>query len=148
MSAAASDQEDGAYPTIAGTGTGTEDYFGGAWNFDVPGQGDTEFSMSCLGLPQVIRTDGLYRSQQRSAMYRWRILDPIHFHQDVTVHIQAPGCQSGYRYNPCRTTSARPVHGHEKSPAVFCLDRPVANRPAFPQRDRLQIGGEPTDAPT
>ena len=39
------DDED--YPTICGTGT--EDYFGGAWNFDVPGQGYTEFSTPYLG---------------------------------------------------------------------------------------------------
>ncbi|MGO2820139.1 MAG: glycoside hydrolase family 172 protein, partial [Brachybacterium tyrofermentans] len=29
-------QPDGGFPTIAGTGT--EDYFGGAWNFDIPGE--------------------------------------------------------------------------------------------------------------
>jgi hypothetical protein len=31
--------DDEEFPTICGTGT--EDYFGGAWNFDVPGQGYT-----------------------------------------------------------------------------------------------------------
>ena len=49
-----------SYPTICGTGT--EDYFGGAWNFDVPGRGYTEFSTPYLGMPQVIRPDGLYVS--------------------------------------------------------------------------------------
>ena len=33
---------DDEFPTICGTGT--EDYFGGAWNFDVPGQGYTAYS--------------------------------------------------------------------------------------------------------
>ena len=33
---------DAEFPTICGTGT--EDYFGGAWNFDVPGQGYTAYS--------------------------------------------------------------------------------------------------------
>ena len=129
------EQEDGAYPTIAGTGT--EDYFGGAWNFDVPGKGYTEFSTPYLGMPQVIRPDGLYRSQQRFGMYRWHILDPIHFHQDLTVDIQALGWQSGHRYNP--------LHDDIASTALFYLDRPTANRPEFPHRDRLQIAGEPMD---
>ncbi|MFB9237570.1 DUF2961 domain-containing protein [Plantactinospora siamensis] len=40
-------------PTICGTGT--EDYFGGAWNFDVPGQGYTAYTTPYLGLPQIIR---------------------------------------------------------------------------------------------
>ena len=32
-----------------------------------------------LGLPQVIRPDGLYVSQQRFGMYRWHVPDPIRF---------------------------------------------------------------------
>ena len=59
------DQE---FPTIAGTGT--EDYFGGAWNFDVPPHGYTAFSTPYLGMPQVLRPIGLYASQQRFA-YRF-----------------------------------------------------------------------------
>jgi hypothetical protein len=54
---------DEAFPTICGTGT--EDYFGGAWNFDVPGQGYTGYTTPFLGLSQILRPDGLYRSQQR-----------------------------------------------------------------------------------
>jgi hypothetical protein len=53
---------DEQFPTICGTGT--EDYFGGAWNFDVPGQGYTTYSTPFLGLHQVIRPNGLYRSQR------------------------------------------------------------------------------------
>src|SRR5580698_5104269 len=57
------------FPTICGTGT--EDYFCGAFNFDVgvlekdqvPGY--REFSTAYAGLPQVIRPDGLYKSQTR-----------------------------------------------------------------------------------
>ncbi|HWG85901.1 MAG TPA: glycoside hydrolase family 172 protein, partial [Deinococcales bacterium] len=48
---------DSDYPTICGTGT--EDYFGGAWNFDT-GERYQEFSTPYLGLPQVLRPDGLY----------------------------------------------------------------------------------------
>ena len=58
---------DGAWPTICGTGT--EDYFGGAWNFEHPPGRYGRFSTPFLGLPQVIQPDGPYRSQQRFGMY-------------------------------------------------------------------------------
>jgi hypothetical protein len=89
---------DDQFPTICGTGT--EDYFGGAWNFDVPGQGYTLFSTPFLGLHQILRPDGLYRSQQRFGMYRWHVRDPIRFGQDLRVTVQALGWRSGRRYLP------------------------------------------------
>ncbi|MDP9316008.1 MAG: DUF2961 domain-containing protein [Chloroflexota bacterium] len=89
---------DTTWPTICGTGT--EDYFGGAWNFDIPGKGYTVFSTPYLGLNQVTQPDGLYRSQQRFGMYRWHIMDPIRFATDLRVSIQALGWRSGRRYLP------------------------------------------------
>lgn len=121
--------EDDAYPTICGTGT--EDYFGGAWNFDVPGQGYTEYSTPYLGLPQVIRPDGLYVSQQRFGMYRWHIPDPIHFGRRLRVDIQALGWRSGWRYLPLRDDIA--------STALFYLDRPTARRPRTPSADDMEV---------
>jgi len=129
------EQEDGAWPTIAGTGT--EDYFGGAWNFDVPGQGYTSYSTPYLGMPQVLRPDGLYHSQQRFGLYRWHVPDPIHFARDLTVDIQALGWRSRHRYNP--------LHDDIASTALFYLDRPATNRPAFPSADDLELAGEPMD---
>lgn len=129
------EQPDGAFPTICGTGT--EDYFGGAWNFDVPGRGYTEYSTPYLGMPQVLRPDGLYRSQQRFGMYRWHIADPIRFEQDLTTDIQALGWRAGHRY--------RLLHDDIASTALFYLDRPTATRPAFPTRAELEVAGEPMD---
>jgi Protein of unknown function (DUF2961) len=126
---------DEEYPTICGTGT--EDYFGGAWNFDVPGNGYTAYSTPFLGLHQVIRPDGLYRSQQRFGMYRWHILDPIQFATDVRVDIQALGWKTGHRYQPLTDDIA--------STAYFYLDRPEAARPPFPAADDLAVGGFPID---
>jgi hypothetical protein len=126
---------DDAFPTICGTGT--EDYFGGAWNFDVPGQGYTAYSTPYLGLHQVLRPDGLYRSQQRFGMYRWHLADPIHFHSDARVDIQALGWKSRHRYQP--------LHDDIASTAIFYLDRPAAPRPALPSLDELETGGEPMD---
>lgn len=121
---------DTEYPTICGTGT--EDYFGGAWNFDIPGRGYTEFSTPYLGLPQVIRPDGLYLSQQRFGMYRWHIADPIFFTTGIPrVDIQALGWRSGWRYLPLRDDIA--------STALFYLDRPYTHRPPAPSADDMEV---------
>ncbi len=87
---------DREFPTICGTGT--EDYFCGAYNFDVPGEGYTEFSTPYSGMPQVIRPDGLYRSNTRFGMYRWHITDPIRFERDLRVTIQDLGWRSEKRF--------------------------------------------------
>ena len=86
---------DREFPTICGTGT--EDYFCGSYNFDVGKEngGYREFTTPYAGLPQVIRPDGLYRSQTRFGLYRWHIMDPIRFEQDLRVTIQALGWRSG-----------------------------------------------------
>jgi hypothetical protein len=123
---------DDEFPTICGTGT--EDYFGGAWNFDVPGQGYTEYSTPFLGLHQVIRPDGLYRSQQRFGMYRWHLLDPIHFQADLRADVQALGWQSRRRYLP--------LHDDIASTAFFYLDRPSVSRPLLPSAEDLEVGTE------
>jgi len=119
------DQE---YPTICGTGT--EDYFGGAWNFDVPGQGYTTFSTPYLGLHQIIRPDGLYESQQRFGMYRWHVPDPIHFTDAIHVDIQALGWRSGGRYLQ--------RHDDIASTALFYLDAPSSTPPPTPTPDELE----------
>ena len=72
---------DNAYPTICGTGT--EDYFGGAWGF-----GGETFSTPFLGYP-------LYRKEPgevpKHGLYRWHVMDPIRFQQSLRVTIQALG---------------------------------------------------------
>jgi Protein of unknown function (DUF2961) len=120
---------DNEYPTICGTGT--EDYFGGAWNFDVPGKGYTEYSTSYLGMPQVIKPDGRYISQQRFGLYRWHLLDPIYFSQRLRVEIQALGWRSGWRYLPLQDDIA--------STSLFYLDKPFTNRPQTPTADTMEI---------
>jgi hypothetical protein len=83
---------DGEWPTICGTGT--EDYFGGAWNFEHPHGQYGLFSTPFLGMPQVIQPDGLYHSQQRFGLYRWHVMDPIRFQEDLRVTIQDLGYRS------------------------------------------------------
>jgi hypothetical protein len=105
---------DREHPTICGTGT--EDYFGGAWNFDVPGRGYTAYSTPYLGLPQIIRPDGLYRSQQRFGMYRWHLPDPIRFTDELRVTIQALGWRSGGRYLPLCDDIASTAWWYQRDP--------------------------------
>ena len=97
----------------------------------MPGQGYTEFSTPYLGMPQVIRPDGLYDAQQRFGMYRFHVLDPIHFSARLGVDIQALGWRSRHRYLPLQDDIA--------STAFFYLDRPVARRPEPPTADVMEI---------
>ena len=83
---------DGQFPTICGTGT--EDYFGGAWDWEMPTGQYCLYSTAYLGLPQVIKPDGLYRSQERFGIYRWHVMDPIRFQNDLRVTIQDLGWRS------------------------------------------------------
>ncbi len=87
---------DDEYPTICGTGT--EDYFGGAWCYEQPKGQYATYSTAYLGLPQIINPDGLYISQQCFSMYRWHILDPLRFLQDLRVTVQALGWRAGPKY--------------------------------------------------
>lgn len=117
------------WPTICGTGT--EDYFGGAWNFEHPPGEYGVFSGPYSGLPQVIKPDGLYRSQQRFGMYRWHIADPIRFEHDLRVTIQALGWHSGRRYLPLQDDIA--------STAFWYQTEPHAPFPLLPDRDGLEV---------
>ncbi len=120
------DQE---YPTICGTGT--EDYFGGAWDWEHPRGEYGMYSTPFLGLPQVIKPDGLYRSQQRFGMYRWHIMDPIRFEQDLRVTIQALGWRSGGRYLPLQDDIASAVFWYQSEPHV--------PHPPLPGADGLEV---------
>lgn len=122
---------DDEWPTICGTGT--EDYFCGSYNFDVGKEhgGYREFTTPYAGLPQVLRPDGLYRSQTRFAMYRWHIPDPIRFSSDLRVTIQALGWRSGHRYLPLQDDIA--------SVAYWYQTLPTAPFPQLPDADGLEI---------
>ncbi len=108
------------WPTICGTGT--EDYFGGAWNFEQPKGQYAPFSTHYLGLCQVIKPDGLYRSQQRFGMYRWHVMDPIRFQQDLRVTIQALGWANRSwgepRYLPLQDDIATTAFWYQTEPHV------------------------------
>jgi hypothetical protein len=126
---------DAEFPTICGTGT--EDYFCGAYNFDVGEEngGYREFSTPYSGLAQVIRPDGLYASQQRFGMYRWHIADPIRFKRDLRVTIQA----LGWAGDPRQGAEFLPLQDDIASVAYWYQTLPAAKFPPLPSPDYLRI---------
>ena len=137
---------DGEFLTICGTGT--EDYFCGAYNFDPhvpwrlghPGQTGgpqsryLEFNTPYAGLPQVIRPDGVYRSQQRFGMYRWHIPDPVRFQKDLRVTMQALGWRSS-----SKEPKYLPLQDDVASVAFWYQTLPTAPFPELPCCDYLEV---------
>jgi len=80
---------------------------------------------------QVIRPDGAYRAQHRHAMYRWHVMDPIRFTQDLRVTIQALGWRSGGRYLPGQPDIS--------SVAFWYQTLSTATFPMLPDRESLEI---------
>jgi hypothetical protein len=112
-----------AYPTICGTGT--EDYFCGAYNFDVGKEppdagkpGYREFTTPYAGMPQVLRPNGLYDANTRFGLYRWHITDPIRFQRDLTVTIQALGWRTHGRYAPLQDDIASVAYWYQTLPTA------------------------------
>jgi hypothetical protein len=107
------------YPTICGTGT--EDYFCGAWCFN----GET-YSTPYLGYP-------LYRKEPgevpRHGLYRWHILDPIRFKEDLKVTIQALGWWPNRKFEPLTDDIASVAYWYQTEPhAAFPPFPPVHAR--------------------
>ncbi|MCH5599166.1 glycoside hydrolase family 172 protein [Niabella ginsengisoli] len=113
-------------------GTGTEDYFCGSYNFENKRTKQyEEYSTAYAGLHQVLRPDGVYGSQQRFGMYRWHIMDPIRFEDDLKVTIQDLGWRSGGRYLP--------QHSDIITVAYWYQTEPHARFPKLPSKDELEV---------
>ena len=110
---------DEEYPTICGTGT--EDYFGGAWCFS------KTFSAPYLGYP----FGGENRTGARHSLYRFHVLDPVRFRERLKVTVQAVGWRSGGRYLPLQDDIS--------SVAYFYQSEPHRPFPALPDRNGLEI---------
>ena len=131
---------DKEFPTICGTGT--EDYFCGSYNFDPGNTGVAnmrenypshykEFTTAYAGMPQVLRPDGVYKSQMRFGLYRWHIMDPVRFKTDLKVTMQALGWRSGGRYLPLQDDIS--------SVAFWYQTIPAGAFPKLPDRDYLEV---------
>jgi len=96
---------DKEYPTICGTGT--EDYFCGAWGF-----GDT-YSTAFLGYPLHVHNEG---EVPKHGLYRWHILDPIRFEKDLKVTIQALGWWPNGKFQPLQDDIASVAYWYQVEP--------------------------------
>ncbi len=93
-------------PTICGTGT--EDYFGGAWGFVMDHETDLRpetFTSPYLGYPQAVYDYNRPQSKTgpripSHGLYRWHLPDPIRFASDLRVTVQALGWWPGGKYQP------------------------------------------------
>jgi hypothetical protein len=109
------------YPTICGTGT--EDYFGGAWCFGGgadPTKTET-YSTPFLGYP-------LYRNEPgevpKHGLYRWHVLDPICFKRDLRVTVQALGWWPNGKFEPLTDDIASVAYWYQAEPHTPFPDLP------------------------
>ncbi len=105
------------FPTICGTGT--EDYFCGSYNFE--NREEKRYQEYCTpycGVPHIVRPDGLYSANQRFSMYRWHIIDPIRFKQDLKVTIQALGWKDNGCYLPLQDDIASVAFWYQTLPSI------------------------------
>jgi hypothetical protein len=97
--------DDEEYPTICGTGT--EDYFGGAWGFN------DIYSTPFLGYP-------LWRKEPnevpKHGLYRWHIMDPIRFSKNLKVNIQALGWYPDRKFQPLTDDIASVAYWYQTEP--------------------------------
>ncbi len=115
---------DKEFPTICGTGT--EDYFGGAWCFH-----DT-YSAPFMGYPLGRKGPGMdLPAGQRHGVYRFHIMDPIRFQKDLKVTIQALGWRSERRFLPLQDDIS--------SVAYWYQSDPHNTFPELPSRDYMEV---------
>lgn len=121
--------DDGDDPTICGTGT--EDYFGGAWGFSVNGR-YTPYTSHYLGTHFIHEPAGGEDCQQRFSMYRWHVLDPVRFEKALRVTIQDLGWR---RNGQCYLSR----NDDFSSVAYWYQTLPGRPFPPLPDRDRLEV---------
>lgn len=119
---------DTEYPTICTTGT--EDYFGGSYNWEVDGK-YTTYSTPFMGMYQVLQPDGLYQSQQRFGMYRWHVMDPIRFENNLRMTVQDLGWRADRIYLARQDDIATVAYWYQTLP--------TAPFPTLPDKNTMDI---------
>jgi hypothetical protein len=109
---------DKEFPTICGTGT--EDYFCGSYGFP------ETYSTAYVG--NVLEHRGK-DGPPKWSLYRWHIMDPIRFEQDLRVTIQALGWWPNQRYQPLSEDIASVAYWYQEEPHA-----PFPRLPALEKR--------------
>jgi hypothetical protein len=100
---------DEQFPTICGTGT--EDYFGGAWGF-----GSESYSAPYLGFLQVSGSSGAVGT--RMTLYRFHVADPVFFKEDLKVTMQALGWRAEGRFLPLQDDISSVAYWYQTLPGA------------------------------
>lgn len=108
------------FPSICGTGT--EDYFCGAWSF-----GERTFGSPYSG--QVC--GGPYHVGDRHGLYRFHLADPVWFHSELKVTMQALGWRSERRFLPLQDDISGTAYWYQ--------DEPHAKLPDLPDKNGLEV---------
>ena len=82
-------------------------------------------------MPHIVRPDGVYSANLRFSLYRWHIVDPIYFKDNLKVTIQALGWKKGGRFLPLQDDIS--------SVAFWYQTLPFAKFPTLPNEDYLEI---------
>jgi len=106
------------FPTICGTGT--EDYFCGTYGFP------EVYSTAYVG--NTLKHAG-ENGPPKWSLYRWHIMDPICFQQDLRVTIQALGWWPTFKFQPLADDIASVAYWYQTEPhATFPELPPLAER--------------------
>ncbi len=73
----------------------------------------------------MLPPDEIYKVGQKFGLYRWHIMDPVRFDQDLKVTIQALGWQSGGRYLQEEDNIASVAYWYQKEPHAAFPTLPV-----------------------
>lgn len=127
------------FPTI--NGTGEEDYFCGSYNYGdfIDEQGIRQynaFSTPYTGF-HYFKDNPEISYETKVGQYRWHIMDPIRFENDLKVTIQCLGWKSNGIYLPLQDDLASVAYWYQKEP-----HQPF---PDLPGKDQLIIKKENTD---
>ena len=120
---------DTEFPTICGTGE--EDYFCGSYGYEERKEGGEWKYSSFSNLYTGFHHIEYKGAQRRFGQYRWHILDPVRFEEDLRITIQSLGWQSGGRYLPLQDDLASVAYWYQLEP-----HNPF---PTLPENDKLII---------
>lgn len=96
---------DDKFPTICGTGT--EDYLCGSWGFP------ETYSTAYTG--NVLKHSG-EDGPPKWSLYRWHIMDPINFEEDLRVTVQALGWWPNEKYQSLADDIASVAYWYQEEP--------------------------------
>ena len=115
------------HPTICDTGT--EDYFGGAWNFGASGQlaprsllndqtcvypdeAEREYSAPFCGMPLALTRNS--NGPRKYSLYRWHCNDAVAFRHDLKVTVQSLGWLPDGQFRPSVDDIASVAYWYQK----------------------------------